>query len=119
MNSEIPEALQIIVDALFAAGGRCLLAGGGVIDHTLGLEIKDWDIEVYNLSYQRLTEILELFGTPNLVGKSFGVIKLRVNFIEFDFSIPRKDNRIGKGHRAFTVDLLPDLTPAEAARFGK
>lgn len=116
MKQEIPESLQTIIDALHAANGRCLLAGGGVIDHTLGLSIKDWDIEVYNLSYQQLSEILEQFGSPNLVGKSFGVIKLRVQNTEFDFSIPRKDNRIGKGHRAFTVDLLPDLSPQEAAR---
>ena len=93
-----------------------MLAGGGVIDHSLGLPIKDWDIEVYSLSYQQLIDALSPFGTPNLVGKSFGVLKLRRNHLEYDFSIPRKDNRIGTGHKGFSVDLLPDLSFLEASK---
>jgi tRNA nucleotidyltransferase (CCA-adding enzyme) len=112
----LPDDLKNMVTALGEAGGRCLLAGGGVIDHTLGLEIKDWDIEVYNLTYQQVLDVLSRFGTPGLVGKSFGVVKMRKNHVEYDFSIPRKDNRVGKGHKGFAVDLLPDLTPEEASR---
>lgn len=113
---QLPTDLKNMVSALGQAGGRCLLAGGGVIDHTLGLEIKDWDIEIYNLTYQQVLDVLSRFGTPGLVGKSFGVVKMRKNRIEYDFSIPRKDNRIGKGHKGFAVDLLPDLSPEEASR---
>jgi tRNA nucleotidyltransferase (CCA-adding enzyme) len=112
----LPEDLRAMVAALGEAEGHCLLAGGGVIDHTLGLEIKDWDIEVYGLTYQQVLDVLSTFGTPGLVGKSFGVVKIRKNHVEYDFSIPRKDNRIGKGHKGFTVDLLPDLLPEEASR---
>ena len=114
--NHLTEDLKDIISSVTSAGGRCLLAGGGVIDHTLGLNIKDWDIEVYNLTYQQLIDCLSKHGTPNLVGKSFGVVKLRKNHFEYDFSIPRKDNRIGKGHKGFTVDLLPDLSPAEASK---
>ncbi len=112
----LPEDLKEIVAALKEAGGHCLLAGGGVIDHTLGLAIKDWDIEIYNLTYQQVLDVLSRFGTPGLVGKAFGVVKLRKNHVEYDFSIPRRDNHIGKGHKGFAIDLLPDLTPGEASR---
>ena len=93
-----------------------MLAGGGVIDHSLGLPIKDWDIEVYGVTYESLLIELKKFGKPNLVGKSFGVIKITINKTEYDFSIPRKDNHIGKGHKGFKIDLMPDLAPEEAAR---
>ncbi len=112
----LPDDLTVMVDAIAAAGGHSMLAGGGVIDHTLGLSIKDWDIEVYNLSYQQLIDALLPFGMPNLVGKSFGVLKLRRNHFEYDFSIPRKDNRIGTGHKGFSVDLQPELSFFEASK---
>lgn len=116
MTPGIPEELNKVINHLHEFGARCLLAGGGVIDHVIGVPITDWDIEVYNISYSVLSELLTNFGSPNLVGKSFGVIKIHIGKLNCDFSIPRKDNRIGKGHKAFTIDLLPDLTPAEAAR---
>ncbi len=112
----MPADLKLMVDAIATAGGHSMLAGGGVIDHSLGLAIKDWDIEVYNLSYQQLIDALSPFGTPNLVGKAFGVIKLRRNHLEYDFSIPRKDNRDGTGHKGFSIDLLPDLSFFEASK---
>jgi tRNA nucleotidyltransferase (CCA-adding enzyme) len=108
--------LDNIVSSISESGGRCLLVGGGVIDYHLGLPIKDWDIEVYGLSYDSLLTILQKFGTPNLVGKAFGVIKIKINKVEYDFSIPRRDSKIGIGHKGFTIDLVPDLEPIEAAR---
>ena len=110
----IPE-LKNIVKAIEKANGKCLLIGGGVIDTILNIPVKDWDIEVYGLSYNDLLELLTVFGKPNLVGKSFGIIKVTVNNIDFDFSIPRIENRVGVGHKGFIVELKPELTPKEAA----
>ena len=98
------------------AGGRCYLVGGAVIAYIQNSPIKDWDIEVHGLGYQLLSDILCEFGDANLVGQSFGVIKMAIDGIEFDFSIPRKENRVGGGHKDFECELLPDLSPKEAAR---
>ena len=104
--------IQTIKDA----GGRCLLVGGAVIDHINDLPIKDWDIEVYGLNYETLLRLMEQFGKPHAVGKAFGVIKITIDEIDYDLSIPRKENRIGKGHKDFLCELHPDMTPAEAAK---
>ena len=106
-----PPFIQTIADS----GGRCLLVGGAVIDHINDLPVKDWDIEVYGLNYETLFELMKQFGTPHIVGKAFGVIKITIDSIDYDLSIPRKENLVGKGHKDFLCELLPDMTPAEAA----
>ena len=50
--------------------------GGSVRDHFLNLPIKDYDIEVYGFeTLEELEKVLSAFGSVNLVGKSFGVLK--------------------------------------------
>lgn len=78
-----------IVDAINAAGGRALLVGGAVRDLLLGLPIKDLDIEVHGCTPAQLEALLRKFGYVDLVGKAFGVY--RVQGIDTDFSLPRKD----------------------------
>jgi tRNA nucleotidyltransferase (CCA-adding enzyme) len=72
-------------------------------------------IEVYGLSYEKLLDIMREFGDANVVGKSFGVIKVRIDDIENDLSIPSKENRIGMGHKDFFCELIPHMSPEEAA----
>jgi len=97
-------------------GGRALLIGGAVIDRIQGREVKDWDIEIYNLNYSQIKAILEDLHYPvNSVGKSFGVIKTVMDDIDFDLSIPRKENKIGVGHKDFEIETNPYLSPREAA----
>ncbi len=55
-------------------------------------------------------------GPINLVGKSFGVLKLRVKNFEFDFSIPRVEKKISKGHNGFIVNLKKDINFKEATQ---
>ena len=47
-----------IAELLTSAGGRALLVGGCVRDSLLGLKSKDFDMEVYGLSMERIREIL-------------------------------------------------------------
>ena len=64
-----------LINRIQEVGGTAMLIGGAVIDSILGLEIKDWDIEVYGLSMFQLEEVLVSLGLPvNTVGKSFGII---------------------------------------------
>jgi tRNA nucleotidyltransferase (CCA-adding enzyme) len=112
----IPPELDRIIRALDAAGYRALIAGGAVRDDLLGLEPKDFDIEVYGVSFNVLTALLAEHGRIDLVGQSFGVVKLTVGGgCVYDFSLPRRDSKIGRGHRDFLAAFDPYITPQEAA----
>ncbi len=107
---------HFIVKPIERAGGRANLVGGAVIDTLLNREPKDWDIEVFGLSYSRLQEMFSEYS-PDLVGKSFGVMKFTLpGGLEIDMSVPRIDNRVGVGHKGFEVESDPRMTPLEAAR---
>ena len=103
--------LDRIVRELDAAGFRALIVGGAVRDALLGHDPKDFDIEVYGVSYDELARMLEKYGRVDLVGKSFGVIKLEGH----DFSIPRRDSKTGSHHRDFETTFDPSITPQQAA----
>jgi tRNA nucleotidyltransferase (CCA-adding enzyme) len=82
--------LKIVVQAVINAGGTPVLVGGAVRDAFLCLVPKDFDVEVYNLSVDDLQKVLAQFGTVNVVGKSFGVLKL--GSMPIDWSVPRFDS---------------------------
>ncbi len=111
----LPEPLLSALGALRQAGARPRLAGGCVRDWLLGLEPKDFDIEVFGMDFEQLGRALEPFGPTDLVGRSFGVVKLRMAGSEYDFALPRRESKTGAGHRGFAVAPDPSLTDAEAA----
>ncbi len=82
------------------------------------------------LPMEELISILSVFGRTELVGKSFGVVKFRVEFSEkqkarqgsgpaqpqgakrtrlVDLALPRRERSIGVGHRDFEIDYDPEL----------
>jgi len=89
--------------------------GGCVRDHLLGLQPKDVDIEVYGIKLARLEEVLATIGSVHAVGRSFGVLKVRVGETDFDISLPRLENKIGQGHKGFVVDTDRELSFGEAS----
>lgn len=108
-----------VLTALRRAGGRPLLVGGCVRDRfiDLGLVSKDIDVEVYgHVSLAGLAAALSAHGFHVAeVGASFGVLKARAGSTDLDISVPRRDSKIGAGHRGFSVDLDPAMTVAEAS----
>ena len=109
-------ALREILANLDAAGFRALIVGGAVRDALLGLAPKDIDVEVYGIGYDRLAELLSGYGRVDLVGKSFGVVKLfRTELGGVDFSVPRRESKIGAHHRDFRATFDPGITPRQAA----
>ena len=113
---DYPKNLQIIFDKLQKHNAKPILIGGFVRDSILKKEVKDIDIEVYGISsFKKLEDILKEFGSVNIVGKSFGVCKLRLNNLELDFSLPRIDSKTSSGHRGFDVKINSNLDFKSAA----
>ena len=95
---------------------RAFLVGGCVRDALLGLTVKDFDVEVFGVSYERLAKALRQWGRVDYVGQSFGVVKLTTGSgLAYDFSIPRRDRKVAQGHKGFEVEFDADITPQEAA----
>ena len=111
---------QALARAVQARGGRALLVGGYVRDELLGRAPKDADIEVYGLQAPDLRATLEQLGRVDCVGESFRVYKLvwHVHKIrhELDVSLPRRDRKIGEGHKGFEVEGDPFASFEDAAR---
>jgi tRNA nucleotidyltransferase (CCA-adding enzyme) len=101
-----------IARAIHDAGGRALIVGGWVRDRLLGRESKDVDIEVYRLEPALLRALLSRFGSVNTIGESFTVYKVA----GIDVSLPRRESKTGRGHKAFEVTGDPGMPPEEAAR---
>jgi tRNA nucleotidyltransferase (CCA-adding enzyme) len=110
-----PTALLAILRELESAGYDCLIAGGAVRDALLGVPPADFDVEVYAMTYEQIADFLGSRGRVDLVGKSFGVVKFSAAGHNWDFSVPRRDNKIGLGHRDFRSTFDPEITPREAA----
>ena len=111
--AEIPEKVLSLARAIHEAGGRALLVGGCVRDQLMGKQPKDWDVEVYDLDVARVREILDQFGSVNVVGESFTVYKLGS---DLDVSIPRRERKSGPGHKGFVIEGDPAMSVAEATR---
>jgi tRNA nucleotidyltransferase (CCA-adding enzyme) len=118
MTSELalPDDLRAMLEAVRTVG-RPRLVGGGVRDWLLGIKAKDFDLEVAGVDFETLHRVLAPFGSTDIVGRSFGVIKVRSRATgsEYDFSLPRRESKTGAGHRGFAVRPDPKLSDAEAA----
>jgi len=114
---KLPEILERLSKVLQSKGAKALVVGGSVRDHFLESAIKDYDIEVYGLaSMEELEQILLAYGSVNLVGKSFGVLKFTYGGEEYDFSFPRRESKVGSGHRDFDVEVNGSLDFKTAAK---
>jgi tRNA nucleotidyltransferase (CCA-adding enzyme) len=95
---------------------QSFLVGGCVRDWLLGIPVKDYDIEVFGISYEQLAAALSRWGKTDLVGRSFGVVKLNTRSGEFyDFTIPRLDSKVAPGHKGFSIAFDAALQPRDAA----
>lgn len=111
--SDIPDKVIDLARAIRDAGGRALLVGGCVRDMLMNTQPKDWDLEIYQLAPARLREILDQHGPVNVVGEAFTVYKVAR---DLDVSLPRRERKVGRGHRAFVIDGDPSMSIADATR---
>ena len=108
-----PEKIIELAKIIDAQGGRAMLVGGCVRDDLMGIEPKDWDLEIYGIEPVKLREILKNFGEVNAVGEAFTVYKIGQ---DLDVALPRRERKIGRGHRGFVVEGDQNMPFAEAAR---
>jgi tRNA nucleotidyltransferase (CCA-adding enzyme) len=109
----IPRPLQEVLVKL----PDSYLVGGCVRDLILGQRPNDYDTEVFGVTYDQLREMVSQFGNAELVGNSFGTLKLWMpgEKKEFDFALPRQEVKNDKGHKGFEVIHRTDLNMKEAA----
>ena len=95
---------------------RAYVVGGFPRDRLLGIDSKDVDIEVFGVSLDELAQRLAAIGRVDLVGRSFGIVKWTLpSGSTYDVSIPRRDSKIGIGHRGFEVEFDSGMAPRDAA----
>lgn len=112
----ILDVLKPVINRIIQVGGTPCVVGGAVRDFVMGIEPKDYDIEVFDLLQDELIQILSEFGKVDLVGKSFGIIRFVTEGQAFDFSSPRKDNKIAAGHTGFDVTIDPFMSFIDSAK---
>lgn len=103
-----------IAEAVKKVGGDMYFVGGYVRDKIIGIENKDIDVEIYNITPNKLREVLSQFGDVEEIGSSFGV--LMIKGLDIDFAMPRTESKTGEGHRGFNVQVNPFLPTKEASR---
>jgi tRNA nucleotidyltransferase (CCA-adding enzyme) len=132
--ADLPGIVMDLARALKEAGGRAFLVGGWVRDQIAGRPQRgpgeegasgeaEFDLEVYHLEAPALERILERFGKVSLVGESFAVYRVgppagggKGANTALDVSLPRRDSKVGAGHRGFEVTGDPHLPFPEATR---
>jgi tRNA nucleotidyltransferase (CCA-adding enzyme) len=108
----LPAPVKAIAQSVRDAGGRALIAGGWVRDYLLGLPSNDIDLEVYGVPAASLRALLQRVGRVDAVGESFTVYKVA----GVDVALPRRDSKVGRGHRGFEVHGDPDMSVEDACR---
>ena len=70
--------------------GKGYIVGGAIRDILLGLKPKDIDFTT-NIPYETLKDLFNKYN-PKETGKSFGVLRIRVNNIDYEIAKFREDN---------------------------
>ncbi len=113
MMAKLPDKITQLAETIKANGGRAMLVGGSVRDVLMNIEPKDWDLEIYGIEPKELREILESFGKVDAVGEAFTVYKLGN---DLDVALPRRERKVGRGHKGFVIEGDKDMSFAEAAK---
>lgn len=106
--------LRKVARELQQQGGCAYIVGGYVRDSLIGVASKDIDVEVFGVSSEQLKNILSRYGTVDCIGESFGVFL--IHGVNIDWCLPRRDSKIGRGHRGFSVHCDPQLSIEDAVR---
>lgn len=87
--------------------GKGYIVGGAIRDILLGLKPKDVDFAT-NLPYETLKKIFSEY-IPKETGKSFGVLRIRINNIDYEIAKFREDIYGKEKKVSFVDDIKNDL----------
>ena len=87
--------------------GKGYIVGGAIRDILLGLKPKDVDFAT-NLPYEILKTLFSEY-TPKETGKSFGVLRIRINDIDYEIAKFREDIYGKEKKVSFVDDIKNDL----------
>ena len=87
--------------------GKGYIVGGAIRDILLGLKSKDVDFTT-NLPYETLKNLFSEYN-PKETGKSFGVLRIRVNDIDYEIAKFREDIYGKEKKVSFVDDIKNDL----------
>ena len=87
--------------------GKGYIVGGAIRDILLGLKPKDVDFAT-NLFYETLKTLFSEY-TPKETGKSFGVLRIRINNIDYEIAKFREDIYGKEKKVSFVDDIKNDL----------
>jgi tRNA nucleotidyltransferase (CCA-adding enzyme) len=99
--------------------GRVFSVGGRVRDELLAdlgrpqPGSPDADYLIHGVPYDEIVQKLTPFGSVELVGASFGVIKFTREGVTVDIALPRRERSTGTHHRDFHVEAAPDIPVQE------
>lgn len=111
-----PSLVFDICQRFKSAGYHAVLVGGCVRDALLGYRAHDCDIEVFGAeTLDDVKAVVDDLGPVSMVGRSYQVLKLKVGEQEFDLSLPRRDVKVGVGHRGFEAVSDASMSFKEAA----
>jgi tRNA nucleotidyltransferase (CCA-adding enzyme) len=117
LHLDFPPEVEQVFTIIRHLGWHPVVVGGSVRDGMLGIESKDLDIEVHGgvdmelLAYR----LAESHILTRAVGISFGVLKVTAGDVDIDISPPRRDSKVGIGHRGFSVSADHTLSFSEAS----
>ncbi|MCV6608417.1 MAG: CCA tRNA nucleotidyltransferase [Campylobacterales bacterium] len=111
LPKKINQNLQILKDLLSNHTNRAYFVGGSVRDYFLNQPTKDIDIEVFDISEEVFSKLMESIEAKG-IGKSFFVYKWK----NFDISLPRVESKVSTGHTGFAISLTNDIKLAASRR---
>lgn len=99
-----------LLETVNALGGEVYLVGGAVRDELLASPSKDADYLVTGVPLEELRSSLTTWARVDLVGSSFGVLKLTFQSETVDVALPRTERSTGVHHRDFQISADPSLS---------
>lgn len=99
-----------ILNEVLYKNGKLYRVGGCVRDAIIGINCKDIDYLITGLDLNEIFEILSVYGKPNIVGQSFGIITVNIDHMQYDFAMPRIDTTTGFGHCDFEIKTDKNLS---------
>ncbi|MBN1162734.1 CCA tRNA nucleotidyltransferase [Patescibacteria group bacterium] len=126
---EVPDSVMRICHKVKSLGGRALVVGGSVKEMVMSQEFddydvepKDYDLEVYGLSEEHVTAILEdMYGEvtrdENDEGYAYPVLKVDVKGLAYpiEVGLPRRETKTGDKRGDFKFEVDPAMSISEAS----